>query len=51
MYYYSKRNKLEVKDKYFMILFICGIQKQKQMNKQNKNRLVDTENKLVVTRL
>ena len=39
------------KHKYFMLSAICGIQKRKQtdMIKQNRNRLIDIENKLVVT--
>ena len=40
------------KDKYCMISFICGIQKKIQLNTyiyQNRNRLRDIENKVVVT--
>ena len=40
----------EVKDKYKMISFIYGIWKAKQINKQNRNKLGDTENKQVVSR-
>ena len=38
------------KYKHCMISLICGIQKTEQMNKQNRNRLIDTENKLVVNK-
>ena len=43
------------KDKYHMISLICRIKKQKQnktskQRKQNRNRLIDTEIRLVVTR-
>ena len=38
------------KDKYHMISLICKTSKTKQMNKQNRNRLIDTENKRVVAR-
>ena len=37
------------KDKYHMISLICKIQKNK-INKQNRNRLIGTENKLIVAR-
>ena len=44
------------KDKYHMISLICRIKKQKQnktskQRKQNRNRLIDTEIRLVVTRV
>ena len=38
------------KGKYCMISLICRIYKTKQMNKQNRNRLIDTENELLVAR-
>ena len=38
------------KDKYHMISFICGIEWTKQTNKQNRNRLIDRENKLTAVR-
>ena len=39
------------KDKYCMISLICVILKTKQMNKQqNRNKVIDTENKQVITR-
>ena len=37
------------KDRYHTITLICGIKEKPQMNKQeNRNRLIDTENKWVV---
>ena len=33
-----------------MVSLVCGIQKIKQMNKQNRNRLTETENKMLVAR-
>ena len=36
--------------KYSMVSLVCGIQKIKQMNKQNRNRLTETENKMLVAR-
>ena len=36
--------------KYHMISLICGIERTIQMNKQNRNRLIDTENRLTVAR-
>ena len=48
--YYAKLSKSE-KDKHCMISLIYGIWKTKQMNKQqNRNRVIDTENKQVVAR-
>ena len=38
------------KDKYHMISFTCGIQRTKEMKKQNRNRLIDAENKLMLAR-
>ena len=38
------------KGKYNIISLICGIQKTKQMNKQNRIRLVNVKNNLVVAR-
>ena len=42
------------KDKYFMLLLICGILKNKNkwtnIKKKNRNTVIDTENKQVVTR-
>ena len=38
------------KDKYYMISLLCGIWKIVQMNLQNRNRLRDKENKLIVTK-
>ena len=39
------------KDRYHTISLICGIKEKPQMNKQeNRNRLIDTENKWVVAR-
>ena len=35
------------KDKYCIILLICGSKKQKQI-KQNRNSLINTQNKLVL---
>ena len=37
------------KDKYHMISFVCGISESKP-NKQTKNRLLNTEDIMVVTR-
>ena len=30
-----------------MISLVCGIYKTKQMNRQNRNRFIDTKNKLI----
>ena len=39
------------KDKYHVILLICGIKKIVQMNlQQNRNRVTPKENKLMVTK-
>ena len=39
------------KDKYYMILLICGSKKQYKLTYlQNRNRLTDIENKLMVTK-
>ena len=48
--YYAKGNASE-KDKYCMISLICGIEKIPQTREYNKkrNKLLDTENKHVVT--
>ena len=49
-HYYSEISQTE-KDKYCMISLICVILKTKQMNKQqNRNKVIDTENKQVITR-
>lgn len=45
--YYVKWNKSE-KGRYHVNSLICGIEKTKQMNKQNRNRVVYTEDKQVV---
>ena len=45
-WHYAKWNKTE-KDKYHMILLICGILKKQT----TKSKLIDTENKLVVARV
>ena len=37
------------KDKYCMLLLICGIKKKNECIKQNRNRLTDRENRLVDT--
>ena len=48
--YYAKWNRSE-KDKYCMISLICRIQKkQNEQTKQNENRLIDADNKLVPAR-
>ena len=44
---YAKWNKSE---KDHMISLICGIQRTKQINKQNRNRLIDTKNRLMIVR-
>ena len=36
--------------KYYMISLMCEILKAKQLNKKNRNRFIDTENKLLVVR-
>ena len=38
------------KDKYHMILLICGVLKTRQMNLQSRNRLLDLENELMLNR-
>ena len=38
------------KDKYHMILLICGVLEMIQMNLQNRNRLLDLENELMINR-
>ena len=43
-------NKISQTDKYHMILLKCGILKTKQMNKENRNRLINAEEKLGVAR-
>ena len=45
--YYDKYNKSE-KDKYHIISFMCGILKTNKQIKQNKNRVIDIENKKVI---
>lgn len=44
----SERSQIE-KDKHHMTLLICGI-KRTNTNKQNRNRLINTENSLLVAR-
>ena len=43
-------SEMSEKDKYYTFLFICEIWKLKQVNKENRNRLKDTENKLIVAK-
>ena len=38
------------KDKFYMISLICGIKKRKGIYIQNRNRVTDIENKLMVTK-
>lgn len=38
------------KGKHHMISLVCGSQITKQMNKQSRNRLMDAESKLMVSR-
>ena len=45
----SKISQIE-KDKYCMSSLICGILKKIKMNKQNKNKFIDTKKRLMVTR-
>ena len=46
----SEINHIE-KEKHHMISFIRGIKKIKSMNKQNRKKLIDTENKVKPTEM
>lgn len=45
----SERSRME-KDKYHIISLICEIERNRFPNKINENRLIDSENRLVVSR-
>ena len=45
----SERSQME-KDKYHIISLVCEFENNKFLNKINENRLIDSKNRLVVTR-